>query len=134
MSSSVHRDLPTTADRSALTRRDLLAAAALGLAAGAPAIARAAASANGPQGQLTYGECFLPGKTADEVLISCHVCHPSLCNDNLSGIALSAFLAKELKQRALRYSYRFIFIPGTIGAITWLALNEGELGKIKRYE
>jgi aminopeptidase-like protein len=83
------------------------------------------------EGHLTYGECYLPGKISDEVLISCHVCHPSLCNDNLSGIALSAFLAKELKGRALRYSYRFIFIPGTIGAITWLALNEGALGRIK---
>src|SRR4051812_8381123 len=82
-------------------------------------------------GHLTYGEFCLPGKIADEVLISCHVCHPSLCNDNLSGIALSAFLAKELQKRALRYSYRFIFIPGTIGAITWLALNEGAIGRIK---
>jgi aminopeptidase-like protein len=83
------------------------------------------------EGHLTYGECYLPGQNPDEVLISCHICHPSLCNDNLSGIALSAFLAKHLKERALRYSYRFIFIPGTIGAITWLALNEHVLGKIK---
>jgi aminopeptidase-like protein len=74
-------------------------------------------------GHLTYGECFLPGASADEVLISCHVCHPSLCNDNLSGIALCAYLARELRGRPLRYSYRFLFIPGTIGAITWLALN-----------
>ncbi len=82
-------------------------------------------------GHLTYGECYLPGATADEVLISCHVCHPSLCNDNLSGIALNTFLAKHLRGKDLRYSYRFIFIPGTIGAITWLALNEHNTHRIK---
>jgi len=83
------------------------------------------------EGHLTYGEYYVPGKIPDEVLVSCHVCHPSLCNDNLSGIALSVFLAKELKTRRLRYSYRFIFIPGTIGAITWLALNESAAGRIR---
>jgi aminopeptidase-like protein len=82
-------------------------------------------------GHLTYGEYYIPGTSPDEVLISCHICHPSLCNDNLSGMALSAFLAKHLRGRALRYSYRFIFIPGTIGAIAWLALNEGTVGRIK---
>jgi aminopeptidase-like protein len=82
-------------------------------------------------GHLTYGECYLPGASSDEVLISCHVCHPSLCNDNLSGIALNTFLAKHLRSLPLRYSYRFIFIPGTIGAITWLAMNEKEVGRIK---
>lgn len=82
-------------------------------------------------GHLTYGECYLPGSSADEVLVSCHVCHPSLCNDNLSGIALCTFLAKHLQERALRHSYRFIFIPGTIGAITWLALNEGSISRIR---
>ena len=82
-------------------------------------------------GHLTYGECYLPGTSSDEVLISCHICHPSICNDNLSGIALSTFLAKHLRGRPLRYSYRFIFIPGTIGAITWLALNEDALNHIK---
>jgi aminopeptidase-like protein len=59
------------------------------------------------------------------------VCHPSLCNDNLSGVALVTHLARILRGGSLRYSYRFIFIPGTIGAITWLALNEGALGRIK---
>jgi len=83
------------------------------------------------EGHLTYGECHFPGRSTDEVLISCHVCHPSLCNDNLSGIALSTFLAKHLRGRSLRYSYRFVFIPGTIGAITWLALNEKAAGGIK---
>lgn len=82
-------------------------------------------------GSLTYAECVIPGERPDEVLISCHICHPSICNDNLSGIALSTFLARSLRDRRLRYSYRFIFIPGTIGAITWLALNEGTVGRIK---
>jgi len=83
-------------------------------------------------GYLTYGEYYLPGESQDEILISCHTCHPSLCNDNLSGIALATFLAKHLSQVAPRkYSYRFLFIPGTIGSITWLALNENHVHKIK---
>ena len=74
-------------------------------------------------GHLTYGEFFIKGETDQEVLISCHSCHPSLCNDNLSGMALASFLAAALKDRHLRYSYRFLFIPGAIGAVTWLARN-----------
>ena len=83
------------------------------------------------EGHLTYGEYYIEGKMSDEVLISCHVCHPSLCNDNLSGIALSCFLAKCLSNISLKYSYRFLFIPGTIGSIVWLALNESNVSKIK---
>ena len=83
------------------------------------------------EGHLTYGECFIEGKTQDEVLISCHVCHPSLCNDNLSGIALAVALAKYLREEPRHYSYRFLFIPGTIGSITWLALNESRVDRIK---
>ena len=82
-------------------------------------------------GSLTYGEYYLPGATEDEVLISCHICHPSLCNDNLSGISLATYLAKYLSVLSLRYSYRFLFIPGTIGAITWLSLNENRVFRIK---
>jgi aminopeptidase-like protein len=82
-------------------------------------------------GHLTYGECYLPGATTDEVLISCHVCHPSLANDNLAGIAVATELAGRLGECARRYSYRFLFIPGTIGSITWLALNEGQVDRIK---
>lgn len=78
-------------------------------------------------GHLTYGECFLKGERADEILISCHVCHPSLCNDNLSGIAVATSLAQLLSGQARRYSYRFLFIPATIGSITWLALNEARI-------
>src|SRR5690606_18421340 len=82
-------------------------------------------------GHLTYGEVFIPGEITDEVLVSTHVCHPSLCNDNLSGIAVSTFLIKELMARKLRYSYRFLFIPATIGSITWLALNKDLTRNIK---
>lgn len=82
-------------------------------------------------GHLTYGECCLPGEEENEVLISCHVCHPSLANDNLSGAALSTFLARHLAGRPRRYTYRFVFIPGTIGSIVWLCLNESKAGRIK---
>ena len=75
-------------------------------------------------GHLTYGECLVKGALAQELLVSCHACHPSLANDNLSGVAVAAFLARHLAQVPLRYSYRFLFIPGTIGSITWLSLNE----------
>jgi aminopeptidase-like protein len=82
-------------------------------------------------GHLTYGEYFLAGETQDEVLFSCHSCHPSLCNDNLSGMALATFLAQYLSQQPRRYSYRFLFLPGTIGSITWLSLNENKTSNIK---
>lgn len=77
-------------------------------------------------GSLTYGEFVVPGKSSREVLVSTHVCHPSLANDNLSGIAVATMLAKYLARRSRRpnYTYRFLFIPATIGAITWLARNE----------
>lgn len=82
-------------------------------------------------GSLTFGEYFVKGETDDEVLISCHICHPSLCNDNLSGIALVTYLVRHISSIPRRYSYRFLFIPGTIGSITWLALNEHKISKIK---
>ena len=82
-------------------------------------------------GSLTYGETYLPGEISDEILISCHVCHPSLCNDNLSGITVAVKLAETIATRPRRYSYRFLFIPGTIGSITWLARNERMTSRIK---
>lgn len=82
-------------------------------------------------GSLTYGEYFLEGELEREILLSTHVCHPSLCNDNLSGIAVMTWLARALQARPRRrYSYRFLFIPGTIGSITWLARNEERVGRI----
>jgi aminopeptidase-like protein len=82
-------------------------------------------------GSLTYGEYLIPGATTAEILISCHTCHPSLANDNLAGIGLATFLAQYLSQLQLHYSYRFIFIPGTIGSIAWLAKNESHVQNIK---
>ncbi|HEV3339722.1 MAG TPA: DUF4910 domain-containing protein [Pirellulales bacterium] len=82
-------------------------------------------------GSLTYGELFLPGESADEVLFSCHVCHPSLANDNLSGIAVATYLARRLADRPRRYSYRFLFLPATIGALVWLSTHAATLPHVK---
>jgi aminopeptidase-like protein len=82
-------------------------------------------------GSLTYGEYFIEGQIKDEFVLTCYVCHPSLCNDNLSGTVLITSIAKSLANIKPYYSYRFLFIPETIGAITWLAKNESNLIKIK---
>lgn len=83
-------------------------------------------------GSLTYGEYYLPGDSPEEVLISSHVCHPSLANDNLSGVVIAVALAESLtRMQNRKLSYRFLFAPGTIGAITWLALNESNVQRIK---
>ena len=82
-------------------------------------------------GSLTYGEVLVPGSSDEEVLLSTHVCHPSLANDNLSGIAVLTFLGRLLRARTLRYSYRLLFIPGTIGSIVWLSRNEATVGRIR---
>jgi aminopeptidase-like protein len=81
-------------------------------------------------GHLSYGELLIPGETEDNVLFSCHICHPSLANDNLSGIAVSTMLARHVQTLRPRYSYRFLFIPGTIGSLTWLARNEDKVERI----
>lgn len=82
-------------------------------------------------GHLTYGEFIVPGQSRNEVLISCHSCHPSLANDNLAGVSIAVGLAKHLASQRLRYTYRFLWIPGTIGSITWLARNELAATRIK---
>jgi aminopeptidase-like protein len=81
-------------------------------------------------GHLTYGEALLPGRSGREVLLSTYVCHPALCNDNLSGVALLAVLGRHLAGRELRYSYRFLFGPGTLGPLAWLARNRERLGSV----
>jgi aminopeptidase-like protein len=81
-------------------------------------------------GSLTYGECFLPGQSEDEILLTTHVCHPSLANDNVSGIVLLAEVGAALAELPRHYSYRLLFIPGTIGSITWLARNEEQLSRV----
>ncbi len=83
------------------------------------------------KGSLSYGELLIKGETSEEILISTHICHPSLCNDNLSGIAIATYLAKTILSKKNRYSYRFVFIPGTIGSIAWLSKNEATLHNIK---
>jgi aminopeptidase-like protein len=82
-------------------------------------------------GHLVWGECCLPGKSGEEVLISVHVCHPSLANDNLSGMTLAVFLARALSRLSNRYTYRFLFIPGTIGAIAWLSVNQDVTRRVR---
>ncbi len=82
------------------------------------------------EGTLTYGECLVPGRREEEVLVSCHACHPSLCNDNLSGVVLAVKLAQTLRNYTPEYSYRFLFIPGAIGSITWLNRNQDQAKKI----
>ncbi len=82
-------------------------------------------------GHLSYGEFVLPGETEEEILLTTHICHPSLANDNLSGIAVLTHLARYLQRVQRRHTYRFLFIPGTIGSITWLALNEQKRSGIK---
>lgn len=82
-------------------------------------------------GALSWAEHLHVGETTDEVLLSAHVCHPSLANDNCSGLALLTILAREIASRPTRLSYRFLLAPGTIGSIAWLAKNEADLGRVK---
>jgi aminopeptidase-like protein len=82
-------------------------------------------------GSLTYGEYLHRGETEDEFLFSAHICHPSLANDNCSGLSLLTHLATRLKPIKTLYSYRFVFAPGTIGAIAWLARNEHQVSRIR---
>jgi aminopeptidase-like protein len=82
-------------------------------------------------GHLSYGEHVVPGELTDEIIVSCHICHPSLANDNMAGVAVAVELAKRLAASKQRYTYRFIFAPGTIGAITWLARNFERVERIR---
>jgi aminopeptidase-like protein len=83
-------------------------------------------------GSLTYGEVVVPGHLSDEVLVSAHVCHPSLADDNLTGIVVSALGARRLLDGPKpRHTFRFVYAPGTIGAITWLARNRDAAARIR---
>lgn len=83
-------------------------------------------------GHLSFAECVVPGDSDEEVLISAHVCHPSLANDNLASIAVATYAAKVLAAGpSRRYTYRFVFAPGTIGAITWLQLNQEHVRSVR---
>ena len=85
------------------------------------------------KGSLSYGEFFVKGKSSEEIIFSCYICHPSMCNDSLSGVALATQLAKYIQnlKNQTNYSYRFLFIPETIGSIAWLSINKNNLKKIK---
>jgi len=82
-------------------------------------------------GSLSYGELVVEGETDERILLFAHVCHPSLCNDNLSGIALLTVLAGLLQSVKHRYTYHFVFAPATIGSISWLSRNEAILPSIR---
>lgn len=82
-------------------------------------------------GHLTYAEAVVPGAAQDEAIVYTHVCHPSLANDNLTGIAVAAALAQQLRQSRPRLTWRFVFGPGTIGSLAWLSRNEDRLGRIR---
>ena len=83
------------------------------------------------KGSLSYGECVIPGRTRDEVLLFTHVCHPSLANDNTSGIAIATRIAEWLAEAPRRYTYRIVFAPGTIGSLCWLRRNEARVGRVR---
>lgn len=83
-------------------------------------------------GHLSLGECRVEGTSSDEALVFTHACHPSLANDNLSGVALAALLAQGLRQGPRpRLTWRIVFAPGTIGSLAWLARNEANLPRLR---
>ncbi|MCC2658641.1 MAG: hypothetical protein K0Q76_3749 [Panacagrimonas sp.] len=82
-------------------------------------------------GHLTYAECVVPGSGPGEAIVYTHTCHPSLANDNLSGLSLVSVLAREVSRRSPRRTWRFVFGPGTIGSLTWLSRNESILPGVR---
>jgi aminopeptidase-like protein len=82
-------------------------------------------------GNLTYAECKIAGSTQGEAIVYTHTCHPSLANDNLSGISVAAAVAKELCTERPRLTWRVVFGPGTIGSLAWLSRNEQRLGRVR---
>ena len=82
-------------------------------------------------GSLSYGETAIPGRSREEVLFFTHVCHPSLANDNTAGMAVATALAAWVAGEPRRYSYRFVFAPGTIGSLCWLKQNERSLARVR---
>jgi aminopeptidase-like protein len=85
-------------------------------------------------GSMSYAELYIPGKTQDEVFFSTYICHPSMANNELSGISLLTYLAKYINALENRkYSYRIIFIPETIGSIYYISKNLNELKKFVKF-
>jgi aminopeptidase-like protein len=83
------------------------------------------------RGSLTYGECVVPGRSEDEILFFTHACHPSLANDNTSGLSVATSLANWVASESRRFSYRFVFAPGAIGTLCWLKRNEKRLSRVR---
>ena len=77
------------------------------------------------EGSLSSGETLIPGASEEEFLISTYICHPALANDNLSGVVMLWALARALARQSLRFTYRLLWSPGTLGPLCWLARNEG---------
>jgi aminopeptidase-like protein len=82
-------------------------------------------------GALTYGEAIVAGRTENEFLVTTHVCHPALANDNLSGVVLVWALARALQAQQLAYTYRFLWSPGTLGPLAWLHRNRDRLDRVQ---
>ncbi len=82
-------------------------------------------------GALTYGELLIPGRSREEVLFFTHTCHPSLANDNVSGMSVTTALAEWVAGAPRHFTYRFVFAPGTIGSLTWLKRNEAGLKRVR---
>jgi len=97
-----------------------------------PGVYHACIESEFTQGSLTLGELLIPGKSKQEILVYSHTCHPSIANDNLSGLAVTLEWARRLLEAGNnRLSFRFVWGPGTIGSITWLARNESILDRIE---
>lgn len=86
-------------------------------------------------GHLTYGELYLPptegGEDPGDILFSCHCCHPAMANDNLSGLAVATWAARALAGVPRRHGMRFLFIPGTIGSLTWLGRSPEAVRRVR---
>lgn len=80
-------------------------------------------------GKLHYGEILIPGKSKKEILLSTYICHPSMANNELSGPIVNLSLANFFKKKKMNYTLRFIFIPETIGSISYIYHNEQVLKK-----
>jgi aminopeptidase-like protein len=82
-------------------------------------------------GSLTSGEMTIAGRADEEFLVSTYVCHPALANDNLSGVVVLWAIARTLVAQPLRYTYRLLWSPGTLGPLCWLDRNRASLARVR---
>ena len=82
-------------------------------------------------GQLKIGECDIPGKTENTIILMAHLCHPAMVNDDLAGVAVLVDLAKTLQEKTNFYSYKILFVPETIGSVAYLSQHEHLISKMK---